>query len=94
MELTAHASRRRQQRGIAYPLMELLYQFGSIHYHRGMEVYSIDKEAAETLKTEVSYSAQIIEKLLTVYMGVRCKPVGHAAFGIETRRWSLFHCQN
>ena len=68
MELTAHASRRRQQRGIAYPLMELLYQFGSIHYHRGMEVYSIDKEAAETLKTEVSYSAQIIEKLLTVYM--------------------------
>ena len=68
MELTAHASKRRQQRGIAYTLMELLYQFGSIQYHRGMEIYSIGKDEAETLKTEVSYSAQLIERLLSIYM--------------------------
>ncbi|MET4693617.1 hypothetical protein [Endozoicomonas lisbonensis] len=68
MELTTHASKRGQQRGIAYMLMDLLYQFGSVQYHRGTEIYSMNRSAVETFKTEVSLSAQLLERLLSIYM--------------------------
>lgn len=50
MEITNHANERMQQRGI-YPIMvDLLKEFGSVQFHKGRQVLSIDKDFRKALK--------------------------------------------
>ncbi len=51
MHLSSHAIERSNQRGIPEAMIDLIIKFGAVEYHRGSEIFSLDKKGLRKAKS-------------------------------------------
>ena len=68
MEISQHAQRRMQQRGISVEMAALLIKYGKYQYDKGFKIFSLDKKAANYLQQTNKVSKQLLEKLKKLYV--------------------------
>ena len=75
MELSKHAGTRQRQRGISDIAVDVVLRFGRTDFHKGAEIYSLDRRAKRKAKKYLQAAYSPLEKELSQVYVVVCEGV-------------------
>lgn len=68
LHFTHHAVQRVQQRAISNDIISLVFNYGSVHYHKDRQVIFLDNDEIRFLSSEKSIDSRLLDKCKSIYL--------------------------
>lgn len=68
IQYSSHARQRCQQRGICTEVINLIADYGTIHYHEGAEIVFLEEKDLKFLSSELEIKKQLLDRCKGVYI--------------------------